>query len=191
MAILSIDEWISGPYAGCEVSGFVVEHNENGVKFKVKSVTGDDIPRGLTEGSVHSIPKRVVQKDFRILGGDEQEDLIHLALKLGMNDWAEELQEKFQNPFAKSIPLSFKVCVDEEVRVYSSLFEKTIKLVRHVRDQLYFYYKKAIAKGMSVISGPDEIKDTETLDKVLASICYVSGDKDGLKYIKNLVLKGE
>lgn len=181
------NEWVKGPFANTVIEGFITRVSDSTCDIIVKRIdpTKDPLPPHLHVGSIHTLPIRVVHDFFTVLESSQQQDLIKLANQIGQENWVLELVDQFKNPF--------EIDEKDEINqaaftIYSDLIKGEVLLTVNSRKRLFRFYQEAEIPGIeSQINHPDEINDTETLDKVIASIVLVAKNEKGISYVRSLV----
>lgn len=183
----SIGEWVRGPFANATIEGFIVNETYGSYDVVINKIDAEGpIPPRLKFGSIHNLPKRVVEEFFIMMNVEQQKSMIVLAKQLKQDKWADELIEQFFNPFAsKPVKLPGK-------EVYSALLRTAIKLTREVKEKLFVFYQEAVRKGLPArFNRPDDINSAGALDAAVSSIFLVAKSIEGIEYIKTLVRKGD
>ncbi|MGE7305683.1 hypothetical protein ACQKJG_17835 [Priestia megaterium] len=185
-------DWIKGPFKSATIEAFVIEEIADHLKIIVKKIERFDaspIP-GLEYGSVHILPKEMIQKFYVMFSEEQQKSLVELALSLNEIDWHHDLLQQFVNPFEKVIQAN-RTIVKERTGVdliYSQTLSTLFELGQESKEKLYSYYQEAIAKGISpFVTCASDINNTAALDNTIASIVFVSKNEEGIKYIRTLI----
>lgn len=189
MQTYSIGEWIKGPAANCTLQGFIVDCNEAigeyDVVIKSANAVKGEVPEKYGVGKIISIPGIVLEDFFVVLNHEQRNELIERARLLGDTKWESELTDQFHNPFTQGLVSKRE---GDHVRVYSTILNKDILLSKEDQRTLYSHFMKAVARGISErITAPNDIKDSESFDYVIASIILISHCEMGLNYVSDLL----
>lgn len=108
--VITIGEWIKGPFLCTTVEGFILNIKNEWCEFIVKKVeqVEEFIPTRLKIGSIHRLPRKVIDEFYIKFNDEQQTSLIETAKVLGDQEWVFELREQFYNPFFGEIMIKGK-----------------------------------------------------------------------------------
>jgi hypothetical protein len=101
IGVISNGEWIKGPFLCTTIEGFILDIKNEWCEFIVNKVdqVEEFLPPRLKVGSIHRLPREVIDEFYIKFNYEQQISLIQTAKQLGDAEWVAQLLQQFYNPF--------------------------------------------------------------------------------------------